>query len=328
MKPFPWYAIRNRNRVSVPIITGTVSVGSSLSCTPAASYQWQRADTIDGGGTFAPIAGATSQTYTVGPLDIGYDLRCVTPGGASNSLRYKPENVSAVIEVWKVHSLPNGALASWIGAKAGLEWYQANGSKQPTVGATSFNGGRGLSFDGSDDVMDGDAAGLDSFTSIRLVFGVQDSGASSPAGQLIFGTSVDPFNAAAPSTGGLRWDGAGRLASVGRDDTGTKIVSRLIAGADFSYPAVFSCALTPFTVGLFDFARQGAAALGYANAGSNQSTVDPYFADYNLRLAMRGGGDKWAGTLGGAFFLMPGSAVDADLVDAEAYVANATGIIL
>lgn len=86
------------NNTVVPLVTGTVILGSTLSVdigtwtgTPpiSYSYQWQR-------GT-APISGATGQTYTIVLADVGNTLRCVVT--ASNTAGDRIVNSANTIPV-------------------------------------------------------------------------------------------------------------------------------------------------------------------------------------------------------------------------------------
>jgi hypothetical protein len=82
-----------------PAVTGTVSIGSALSCStgtwtgapaPTFTYQWQQ-------GTSTNISGATSSSYTIVSGDGGYTLRCVVT--ATNSLGAVAANSASTITV-------------------------------------------------------------------------------------------------------------------------------------------------------------------------------------------------------------------------------------
>ena len=69
--------------VTLPSVSGIAQEGGVLTAWPGVwsgaptfAYQWQ----TDGGGSFADISGATSETYTVLTGDIGDALRCVVTG--------------------------------------------------------------------------------------------------------------------------------------------------------------------------------------------------------------------------------------------------------
>ena len=83
---------------AVPTISGTVSIGQSLSSstgtwlgvpTPSYAYQWQRGSTN--------ISGATSSSYTIVGSDIGNTLKCVVT--ATNSLGTDSASSSNTITV-------------------------------------------------------------------------------------------------------------------------------------------------------------------------------------------------------------------------------------
>ena len=83
--------------IAAPAITGTPSVGQSLSCSPGSwsanpsawAYQWSR----DG----SPIAGATSPTYVVVSADQGHSLTCAVT--ASNSIAAGQPAISPAVAV-------------------------------------------------------------------------------------------------------------------------------------------------------------------------------------------------------------------------------------
>ena len=81
-----------------PVVSGTVQVGETLSCTtgtwtgtaPTFTYQWQN----DDGGGFANITGATSSTYVIHADYEGDDIRCVVTG--TNAAGSDSENSNSV----------------------------------------------------------------------------------------------------------------------------------------------------------------------------------------------------------------------------------------
>lgn len=83
-----------------PTVTSTVTAanGTWTGTSPIAyTYQWQRCDA--GGGTCAPIAGATSQSYVVASADLGHTLRVAvsaTNGGGGAQATSGPSAVVAV----------------------------------------------------------------------------------------------------------------------------------------------------------------------------------------------------------------------------------------
>ncbi len=78
-----------------PVVTGTVGVGNTLSCSPGTwsgspsifEYQWNRDNT--------PIAGATSSSYLVALADVGHRLTCAVT--ASNGVRATSASTSVLV---------------------------------------------------------------------------------------------------------------------------------------------------------------------------------------------------------------------------------------
>ena len=99
-----------------PAVTGTASVGSSLSCStgtwtgapaPTFTYQWQR-------GTSTNISGATSSSYTIVSADGGNTLRCVVT--ATNSLGAVTANSNSTSSVPAVgqQAYTSSGTYSWV----------------------------------------------------------------------------------------------------------------------------------------------------------------------------------------------------------------------
>lgn len=340
----PWYGNQHQARMIPPIgfppvgyqISGPVSVGKTLTSLTCTTYQWQRGSQLDGGGVFNDIPGATSKDYVVTKLDIGYDIRCMGDGVASNVLRYKPEEVESVIEVWKIHNLPDGPLSSWVGAKQGLEWKQDNVAKQPVVSATAFNGGRGIEFDGVDDMLvyNNPIPEL-SKEGTRLVVGYRFQ-TSAPAATKIFfygwNTVTGAYSITVSGSTSASYPAGITIFNVRTTQHMDGNSGQQVNGVDTVVP------LTPNILSSgWDVNEPYGGTIIRSNALDLPKTLkhnnpNPYRL---ATLACSLGGNAftrneypWKGNLGGGLFLMTGSEVDQDLIDAEAYTANATGIVL
>lgn len=306
-------------------ISGTVTIGGTLTSSlggtwsPSPTYQWQRGATWDGGGSWSNIGSATGSTYSPVQADIGFSLRCVATnsGGSANSntLIYDPTTVSAVFEVFKIRTLSAGSLSTLTGAKGAITLSQGTGSKQPVVGATSFNSTVGLTFDGTDDYMSG-AANFSSLGAVRIVAGMLDT---STAASIFLEHTSTILNAHA-FTVAINAEGAGLVsayASSGASAYGSKHASETLASACY----MSFCADTSITTGC-QFIRKNGSALSLTTDNSG-CTPAANFANDTLYLGERGGVTApWAGTIGGALMILSGTAQDSDLSDAEAYVKN------
>lgn len=152
---------------ALPVITGTVRTGESLSCSTGTwtnspssyTYQWTR-DGVD-------IGGATSSTYAVTPTDIPALIACevIATNGTGDSLPATAASVSSPLRA--IYQIDSGARV-WVhtqgtGVTVGnpvATWTSADGLHTLTQATSSFQPTRqsgGLQFLGVDDWLNGDA---------------------------------------------------------------------------------------------------------------------------------------------------------------------------
>ncbi len=316
-----------------PVASGAVTIGGSLTCTDGTwtgdptivyTYQWQRAATFDGGGSFANIGGATASGYTPVVADIGYDLRRAVTGtngaGAStaysNALIYNPTTVTAVYEVFKIRPLTPGAIAAFVGSKAGVSLAQGTGAARPTANATSFGGQPGLFFDGGDQLSGTVALGTEA--SLRVVMAMLDSTSTvsvpmelGPGYNTNDGSFVMFVNAASGSDVSI-----GSRGTVGPGATG--------ATESLAAACVISFCVTTGNADGGTFIRKNTVALALTPILSTCAAGN--YTQTTLYLGQRSASLPWTGYLGGAIIIMTGSAQNGDLADAEAYVKNGAGL--
>lgn len=305
-----------------PVASGLVVIGGSLSTTdgtwtgapaPTFTYQWRRAG--------SNIGAATASTYTPVAADIGPAIDCVVTatnavGSASqdsNDLVYSPTTATAVVDWWDPAAVA-GVLASYTGSRAGTV-LTSTGSV--IAAATSLNGTPGVTFAASK--VSGNM-NLSALQAVRLVFAAVDTAATvqavygfgSPLGvvpgfDLLVndaGVTFQPFTLGGGTTGGVN-EATITLAAATQVSVGHNTAQGGGNG--------------------IAFVRATGATLGTANAltgcsaGNFSNTGPLVFGNSNDVVA------AWAGTLG-VFIMMSGTAIDNDLLSAEAFVKFRSGL--
>jgi len=327
MPYFPAYSARHRGGPPTVVVTGTPSVGGVLTATAptATSYQWMRRSDFGGGGTYSAIIGATSSTYTQVTADMGYDIVCDATNTygttRSNSKRYDPVNVAAVVELWDIWSLSAGLLSTWTGSKLHMVFGQVFTSKSPIVSATSFNGKTGITADGSDDFLATTTNfDLSAFSDLRVVCGLKDTTSST-------GIFIEHTTSVGTQAGGFLVDPNDNPNLIGIYSSGT---AGGFGGAQspteaLISPCVMSFGFTHSNTSGATFMRKGGTPLTLTTVVPG-CTNAPFASAITYLFCRAGTSFPWTGTIGGALIVMSGSAQDSDLVDAEAYVKNATGL--
>jgi Ig domain of plant-specific actin-binding protein len=101
--------------VTSPVISGTAEVGQTLISTDGTwngtapisfTYQWDRCDAT--GENCAPISGATTNTYTVQPGDVGNTIQSNVTGTNSDGVDHQPSVATAVVTTAPVTGCPSG----------------------------------------------------------------------------------------------------------------------------------------------------------------------------------------------------------------------------
>lgn len=319
-------AARRSGSVAAPTvsISGTVSKSSALTATEGGtvtSRQWQRGNVFDGVGSYSACGGSDSgSTYTPVAADIGFSITCVStgPGGStrSNALIYDPTAITAVYEVFKIRPLTPGAIAAFVGSKAGVSLAQGTGAARPTASATSFGGQPGLYFDGGD-ILSGTVS-LGSLSALRVVTAMIDA----------TGTTCVPMEL---GPGYNTNDGSFVLFVNATSAADITIGSRGTVGAgaagsteNLTAAAVISFCVTTANANGSGFLRKNGTALTLSTVLSSCAAGN--YTQTTLYLGSRSASLPWTGYFGGAILIMSGSAQDSDLEDAEAYVKNGAGL--
>lgn len=134
---------------TISLQSGLGFAGSVYQSTSAG--QW----TADGSN----IAGETGSTYT---MEIEHEGKRISQVGAVNGHElWEPSDITgwetsfdaAYMDVRRNLTESGGAVSQWDDVYGNYSFVQGTGSKQPAYSATSFNGGPGLTFDGSDDQL-------------------------------------------------------------------------------------------------------------------------------------------------------------------------------
>lgn len=121
-----------------PAVTGTATVGQTLSCTtgtwtdgtPVFTYQWQR--DVAGNGSFSNIAAATANTYVLVDADDGNKVRCVVTDTDENGATSANSNATALI----VEPIPTNSVAPVASGTA-----QVGATVSATTGTWTHQGG-------------------------------------------------------------------------------------------------------------------------------------------------------------------------------------------
>jgi len=291
--------------------------------------------TLGGTITWPAVAGATSYTlyrdgasagtvtspYTEVAADLGYralTMKSVGPGGtsvASNTLRWNP---TALVEIFDLTTLTPGAITTITGRKAGFAPTQAVSGQRPVASATSFNGTPGLTFDGVDDCL---AATCDfsAYSTQRIVAAMIDTTAAlSVAIELTAATATTngSFNIV-PNLSGTAL-GSNARGTVG---FGGKTCTDTLAAAKYC-----SFCVDTSIAAAVQFIRVNGVAQALTNFSASCAAGNFSNAALNIGSRNNGASLPWAGTFGGAIIFMSGTAQDADLTDAEAFVKSVTGL--
>ena len=305
-------------------LASTFTIGATITITPGAgggppvSFA-EYADGVATGRTVAATGGAVSYTIVAGDIGPAVTFKAVNAAGtsaASNSLAYSYASVTAVVDVFEINTLTPGLIATLTGAKAGIS-LTAAGAARPTASATSFNSHPGLAFDGVANILAG-TANLSAYSSLRLVLGMLDATtALSVCMELTSNVTAQngAFNINVNATAGCVGGNARGTTNFGGCDTPETLAAAC---------AMSVCVDTSITKGC-QFIRKNGAALTLTTRTNTCGAGN--FANSTLNLGARSGAlFPWAGTVGGALFIMSGAAQDGDLSDAEAYVAWRAGL--
>lgn len=276
---FPAYSIGQRTHGGSPpssvSVSGTVEVGATLTCTAtgATSYQWQRAATFGGGGSFSNIGGATSSTYTAAAADVGFDLRCIATNAygsttSSNTIRtaaletYLGSTAKILLDD-RGQSYTTTNLDSWANQGSLGSSFTATGALRPVSGTTingytapAFGGSAGMTGDASFTVSALSQAGT-RYTEFFVLIADSISAGANFAGAQVLGDTAGYHACEVGSSTKIKnchWDGADKTKS---DTLATGTATLIENGYDGTTASI----------------RVGSAAAVTGAAGSVQTTT-------------------------------------------------------
>ncbi len=310
-----------------PTISGTVTIGGTLNIVAGTGTTTSYALYRDGVSAGAVVSGYTYLAADIGP---SLTVRALGPGGtsaASNAVAYDPVAVTAVFEVFSIRALAPGAVTTMTGLKAGIAMTQAVAGSRPTASQTSFNSRPGLTFDGGD-LLGSGAGGADfsSMQAVRVVMAMVDTTGDTTTTLIMeLGPSFSVIDGSFAIATFVDGASAGTVNVCARGVTGfgnTRSPETLASACVMAF-----CADTANANGT-GFVRKNGSALSPTSITST-CAAGPLVAGASagLNLGGRFGGSFfWTGVIGGEILILSGNAVDADLADAEAYVAYGAGL--
>lgn len=116
------------------------------------------------------------------------DVKSGTPASSGGGGADDPSTIfGANLVAWyEAADLSNGAVSSWPDKSGhGFNLIQPTSGNRPVKAASSFNGLPGVTFDGSDDILEAAISGVSSGTTIQVFIAFQSDGASESGARVI-----------------------------------------------------------------------------------------------------------------------------------------------